>query len=152
MQPGPKGPGCRRTGRPVLPPVGRRRTGRRAGPVGVLVHVGLTRQAGDLVHEGVGETPERLRVGVAATGGGAPDPESLRGLPDALMPQIASLSGQAYVDEYANRARSSSGAPAPDRGENGAPGTAAARALRARLHRTRSVTHRKQRIHNDGLA
>ena len=89
---------------------------------------------------------------VAATGGGDPDPESLRGLTDALMHQIASLSGQAYVDEYANRARSASGAPAPDRGENGAPGTAAARALRARLHRTRSVTHRKQRIHNDGLA
>jgi len=36
------------------------------------------------------------------------DPEELRCLTDALMKEIARLSGQEYVDRYANRSRSSS--------------------------------------------
>ncbi len=82
----------------------------------------------------------------------APDPEALRCLTDALMERIAALSGQTYVDEYASRKGSGPGRTTPDLGDNGAPGTAAARAVRAHLRRPRVVTHRKQRIHNDGLA
>jgi 1-acyl-sn-glycerol-3-phosphate acyltransferase len=79
----------------------------------------------------------------------AADPEELRRFTDALMTEIAKLSGQEYVDEYANRAKAPG---APNRGDNGAPGTAAARALQARVRRSHLVTGRKQRIHNDGLA
>jgi 1-acyl-sn-glycerol-3-phosphate acyltransferase len=34
-----------------------------------------------------------------------PDPDELRGLTDSLMSEIARLSGQDYVDQYASRAR-----------------------------------------------
>ena len=64
------------------------------------------------------------------------------------MAAIAELSGQQYVDVYASRAKGADGATT---GATGAPGTAAARALQARLGRSRPVTGRKQRIHNDGL-
>jgi 1-acyl-sn-glycerol-3-phosphate acyltransferase len=89
---------------------------------------------------------------VASNGGGTPDQETLRALTDALMARIAGLSGQAYVDEYANRAKGPAGEVVASRGDNGAPGTAAARALQARLHRRHLVTGTKQRIHTDRLA
>jgi 1-acyl-sn-glycerol-3-phosphate acyltransferase len=101
--------------------------------------------------------PVTLRFGcpVSAPGGTddgtstAPDPVALRGFTDALMAAIAELSGQQYVDAYASRAKAGDGATT---GANGAPGTAAALALQARFGRSRPVTGRKQRIHNDGLA
>ena len=89
---------------------------------------------------------------VASNGTGAPDQDTLRSLTDALMASIAGLSGQEYVDVYANRAKGPAGEVTANRGENGAPGTAAARALQARLHRRHLVTGTKQRIHTDRLA
>jgi 1-acyl-sn-glycerol-3-phosphate acyltransferase len=101
--------------------------------------------------QGATVTTGRPAAAPVAAGGDGPDPEALRSLTDALMADIAALSGQAYVDEYANRARRGDGAGA-NVGDNGAPGTAAARAIRARLHRRQLVTPTKPRVHNDGLA
>lgn len=81
---------------------------------------------------------------------GSPDPDTLRSFTDVLMTAIAGLSGQEYVDEYANRSRGATGHES--RGDNGAPGTAAARAVRAKLGRTGVVMGRKPGVHNDGVA
>ncbi len=49
-------------------------------------------------------TGQRDRGGAGDTeGGAAPDQDRLRVLTDALMQEIATLSGQEYVDEYASR-------------------------------------------------
>jgi 1-acyl-sn-glycerol-3-phosphate acyltransferase len=82
--------------------------------------------------------------------GGQPDSDALRSYTDALMTAIAGLSGQEYVDEYANRSKGSTGQAT--RGDNGAPGTAAARAVRAKLRKTSAVIGRKPGVHNDGVA
>ncbi len=91
-----------------------------------------------------------VRDASLAPGEAAPPPaEILREITDALMVEIARLSGQDYVDEYAARGRSAgTGNP----GANGSPGSAAAKALRGALRRPHLVTGRKQRVHSDGLA
>jgi 1-acyl-sn-glycerol-3-phosphate acyltransferase len=45
--------------------------------------------------------------GAGPDGSGSPDPAELRGVTDALMSEIALLSGQEYVHRYANRSRDS---------------------------------------------
>lgn len=79
--------------------------------------------------------------------GGAPTPDELRAVTDALMAAIASLSGQVYVDHYASRKSGTARL-----GDNGSPGSAAANALRGTLARRHLVTRRKQGVHTDGLA
>ncbi len=67
--------------------------------------------------------PVTVRFGepLAATCGGRAarspetvDPEELRELTDTLMAEIARLSGQEYVDEYARRSRSDERPAGPD--------------------------------------
>lgn len=77
----------------------------------------------------------------------APGPEQLRRFTDALMQEIAKLSGQEYVDTYANRKKDETCNP----GDNGAPGTAAARVLQARLRRIQLATVRKLDVHSDRI-
>jgi 1-acyl-sn-glycerol-3-phosphate acyltransferase len=79
---------------------------------------------------GTGKEPAGAGVGAngssaapGSTNGSAPeaDPDHLRRWTDILMTAIASLSAQEYVDEYANRSKSSAGAG--DSRASGADGT-----------------------------
>jgi 1-acyl-sn-glycerol-3-phosphate acyltransferase len=64
-------------------------------------------------HDGVRRTTGEGGPAAGANAGGRPEPDQdeLRALTDALMADIAALSGQEYVDEYASRKR-----PKPDAG------------------------------------
>jgi 1-acyl-sn-glycerol-3-phosphate acyltransferase len=66
---------------------------------------------------------QRLTTGTRHAGSATPDQDELRALTDTLMQEIAALSGQEYVDEYASRkkrpslnlAATAASAPSPAR-------------------------------------
>jgi len=60
----------------------------------------------------------QVTTGASHPGSGSPDQDELRALTDALMHEIAGLSGQEYVDEYASRKKR----PAPDAAPTAEPG------------------------------